>query len=111
MVSNNENINLLRSLFKGREDIFAVRWEKGNKSGYMPAFFYDPYLLRIHKMNGGTFQNFTDKSYLKYTDEQVQKHLEGIHHIGLYPLLQDNTTWFLVADFDKDNWQKDTRVQ
>ncbi|MGG7036412.1 MAG: hypothetical protein ACI7YS_14630 [Flavobacterium sp.] len=26
----------------GREDVFAVRWKKGNKSGYMPAFFYDP---------------------------------------------------------------------
>lgn len=100
-----DNINLFRSLFKGREDVFAVRWEKGNKSGYMPAYFYDPYRLRAHKMNGGTFQNFTEKSYLKLTDEQIQKHLDGFHHIGIYPLLQDNTTWFLAADFDKANWQ------
>jgi superfamily II DNA or RNA helicase len=107
MVSNSENINLFRSLFKGREDVFAVRWEKGNKSGYMPAYFYDPYRLRAHKINGGTFQNFTEKSYLKLTDEQIQKHLDGYHQIGVYPLLQDNTTWFLVADFDKTNWQKE----
>jgi len=105
MVSNSENINLFRSLFKGREDVFAVRWEKGNKSGYMPAYFYDPYRLRIHKMNGGIFQNFSEKSYLKLTDEQIQKHLEGFHQIGVYPLLQDNTTWFLAADFDKASWQ------
>ncbi len=98
-------IQLFSSLFKGREDVFAVRWEKGNKSGYMPAIFYDPYRFRAHKMNGGTFQNFTEKSYLKLTDEQIQKHLEGFHHIGIYPLLQDNTTWFLAADFDKTNWQ------
>lgn len=58
-------------------------------------------------MNGGTFQNFTEKSYLKLTDEQFQKHLDGFHHIGIYPLLQDNTTWFLAADFDKENWQKE----
>ncbi|OFX17972.1 MAG: restriction endonuclease subunit R, partial [Bacteroidetes bacterium GWA2_31_9] len=107
MVSNSENINLFLSLFKGREDIFAVRWEKGNKSGYMPAYFYDPYRLRAHKMNGGTFQTFTEKSYLKLTDEQIQKHLGGFHQIGVYPLLQDNTTWFLAADFDKANWQKE----
>lgn len=61
--------------------MFAVRWEKGNKSGYMPAYFYDPYRLRAHKMNGGTFQNFTEKSYLKPTDEQIQKHLDGFHHL------------------------------
>ncbi|ASB50385.1 DEAD/DEAH box helicase [Alkalitalea saponilacus] len=101
------NINTFRSFFKGREDVFAVRWEKGNKSGYMPAVFYDPYRLRAHKMNGGTFQNFSEKSYLKLTDEQIQKHLNGFHQIGVYPLLQDNTTWFLVADFDKANWQKE----
>ncbi len=107
MISNPKNINIFRSLFKGREDVFAVRWEKGNKSGYMPAYFYDPYRLRAHKMNGGTFQNFTEKSYLTLTDEQIQEHLEGFHQIGVYPLLKDNITWFLVADFDKTNWQKE----
>jgi hypothetical protein len=71
----------------------------------MPAYFYDPYHLRAHKMNGGTFQNFSEKSYLQLTDEQIQKHLNGFHQIGVYPLLQDNTSWFLAADFDKANWQ------
>jgi superfamily II DNA or RNA helicase len=107
MISSNDNITIFQSLFRGREDVFAVRWEKGNKSGYMPACFYDPYRLRTHKMNGGTFQNFTEKSYLKLTDKEIQKHLEGFHQIGVYPLLHDNTTWFLVADFDKANWQKE----
>jgi len=108
MIGNSpDSINTFRSLFKGREDVFAVRWEKENKSGYMPAYFYDPYRLRAHKINGGTFQNFNEKSYQKLTDEQIQKHLEGLHHIGIYPLLQDNTTWFLAADFDKASWQSD----
>lgn len=83
--NHQEHINIFHSLFKGREDDFAVRWEKGNKSGYMPAYFYDLYRFRVHKMNEGTFQNFTEKLYLKLTDEQIQKHLEGIHHIGVYP--------------------------
>jgi hypothetical protein len=39
MDANSENIQLLRSLFKGREDVFAVRWEKGNKSGFMLPIF------------------------------------------------------------------------
>ncbi len=99
------NVDIFKSLFKGREDVFAVRWEKGNKSGYMPAYFYDPYHLRAHKMNGGTFQNYNEKSHLKLTDEQIQKHLNGLQQIGVYPLLEGNTSWFLAADFDKANWQ------
>lgn len=103
----NDHINTFRSLFKGREDVFAVRWEKGNKSGYMPAYFYDPYRFRIHKMNGGTFQNYIDKSYLKITETEIEKHLKGVQQIGIYPLLQDNTSWFLAADFDKQNWKEE----
>ena len=97
-------IKLFKSVFKGREDVFAIRWEKGNKSGYMPAYFYDPYLYRAHKMKGGTFQNYNDKTYLKLTDGEIAKHLNGEQLIGVYPLLIDNTSWFLVADFDKENW-------
>ncbi len=51
-------IQIFKSLFKGREDVFAVRWEKGNKNGYMPAYFYDPFMYRAHKSKGGTFQNY-----------------------------------------------------
>lgn len=99
------SINIFRSLFKGREDVFAIRWEKDNKSGYMPAYFYDPYRYRAHKIKGGTFQNFNEKSYLKLSDTEIEKHLNGIQQIGVYPLLLDNTSWFLVADFDKENWK------
>lgn len=100
---------LFLSLFKAREDVFAIRWEKSNKSGYMPAYFYDPYLYRTHKMKGGTFQNYADKSYLPLTEEQIKKHLEGQQHIGVYPLLKDNTSWFIVADFDEETWIADCK--
>ncbi len=94
-------IQLFKSVFKGRDDVFAVRWEKGNKSGYMPAYHYDPYMYRAHKMKGGTFQSYTDKSYLKLSDQEIAKHLNGEQLIGVYPLLQDNTSYFLAADFDE----------
>lgn len=104
-----DNIPLFRSLFKGRQDVFAIRWEKGTKSGYMPAYFYDPYRYKTHVLKGGTFQNFTEKSYLSLTDEQIAKHLSGKQHIGLYPLLPDNTSWFIAADFDKESWAEECR--
>jgi len=103
------NVRLFKSVFAGREDVFAVRWEKGNKSGYMPAYFYDPYRYRAHKMNGGTFHNFADKEYLPLTEKEIEKHLNGEQHIGVYPLLKDNTSWFIVADFDKVDWLEDCK--
>lgn len=99
-----EHLTTFKLLFNGRQDIFATRWELPNKSGYMPAYYYDPYHYRVHKMKGGTFQNYTDKSFLPLTDDQIIKHLNGEHFIGIYPLLQDNTSWFIAADFDKGDW-------
>lgn len=107
--STSDNIPLFRSLFKGREDVFAIRWEKGTKSGYMPAYFYDPYRYKAHVLKGGTFQNFAEKSHLPLTDEQVARHLSGKQYMGLYPLLSDNTSWFIAADFDKENWIDECR--
>ena len=103
-------LQLIKSVFKSREDVFAIRWEKGNKSGYMPAYSFDPYLFRQHKMKGGTFQNFADKSFLKLSDYEIEKHLNGEQQIGIYPLLQDNTSHFIAADFDGENWVKECRI-
>lgn len=115
--SEHEKLNLFKSLFKGREDVFAIRWEKparpsggGKKSGYMPAYHYDPYMYRLHKMKGGTFKDYKDKTYLPLTDQQLLKHFNGEQLIGIYPLLQDNTSWFIAADFDKAEWANECRT-
>lgn len=107
--SEKDKLKLFQSLFKGREDVFAVRWNKGKKAGYMPAYQYDPYMFRLHKMKGGSFKDYKDKTYLPLTDHQLLKHLHGEQHIGIYPLLQDNTSWFIAADFDKENWADECR--
>ena len=105
-----EQVQLFKSVFKGRDDVFAVRWEKGNKSGYMPAHSFDPYFYRAHKAKGGTFQNYKDKTYLTLTDNQIEKHLKGDQLAGIYPLLTDNTSWFIAADFDEEKWEEECRV-
>lgn len=106
-MEDESQINIFHALFRGREDVFAVRWEKSGKAGYMPSYLYDLYHYRSHKMNGGTFANYPHKTYLPLTDYEIQKHLNGIQQIGVYPLLQDNASWFLVADFDKQNWKEE----
>ena len=103
-------LEIFKSLFTGREDVFAIRWEKGNKCGYMPARQFDPYFYRSHRIKGGNFNDFQDKSYLPFNDEQIKKHLNGVHQAGIYPLLPDNSSWFIVADFDKENWIEECRT-
>ena len=105
-----QQIQLFKSFFRGREDVFAVRWENGKKSGYMPAYTYDPYLYRTHKMRGGTFQNYPDKKYLPLSDKEIEKHLKGEQLVGIYPLLKENTSWFIAADFDDDNWLEECKT-
>ncbi len=107
--SLNQKLSLIRSLFKAREDVFAIYWQKGSKSGYMPAIEYDPYMYRLHKMRGGTLKDYADKKYLPLGDQQIIKHLNGEQLIGVYPLLTNNTSWFIAADFDGPKWMDECR--
>lgn len=108
-MANNEDIQVFMSLFKGRGDIYAKRWEKNGKSGYGPDYKVDWQEYNAFKLKGGTFASFPNKHPLPLTWEVINKHLEGIHTIGTYPLLQDNTSYFIVADFDGNNWEDECK--
>jgi hypothetical protein len=48
-----------------------------------------------------------ESGILPITDEAVIDHLQGRHVVGVYPLLNDETCWFLAVDFDKGSWRED----
>ena len=110
-VSNNssieEQVTLFRSLFRGREDVYPVRWEgKYGNSGYSPACAneWKRPLCGKPKTKCGDCEN---RNLIPVTDEIIRDHLIGKHIIGVYPLLLDETCWFLAIDFDKKTWQED----
>jgi superfamily II DNA or RNA helicase len=105
-MNNQNHITLFKSFFQGRQDVYAVRWEKDGKSGYMPAYKVDWSDYNRHKAGGGTFKDYTKKEYLPFCDETIQNHLIGKETVGLYPLLEDNTSHFIAADFDEENWKE-----
>ncbi len=109
MLISQKQIELFQSLFKGREDVYARRWKKDNRSGYMPAYNVDWNKYEKHKVLGGTFQNFKHKEPAPLTPAVIRKHLSGKETIGIYPLLKDNTSCLLAADFDKDNRMEGSR--
>ncbi|MFL5748233.1 MAG: TOTE conflict system archaeo-eukaryotic primase domain-containing protein, partial [Niastella sp.] len=110
-----ESLQVFMSFFKGRQDVFAIRWEKDGRSGYMPAYDLNWDEYAIHKANGGTLKDFANKSYSPLTEQRLLNHLSGKEVIGLYPLLPDNSSWFIAADFDesesgKIRWQDEVKI-
>jgi hypothetical protein len=48
-----------------------------------------------------------NQAFLPVDDKITLDHLQGRHVVGVYPLLTDETCWFLAADFDKASWTDD----
>ena len=99
-----DKVKLFRNLFRGRDDVYAVRWEGRNgKAGYSPAY---------HRIWGESYRSGPEKpkEYFPLTDQVIHDHLTGKLTAGIYPLLTDETCWFLAADFDKATWQEDVRA-
>lgn len=109
MLSLEEKVNLFRSLFVGREDVFARRWYSPatGKSGYQPVCtrewdreYCDKKKYKCAECPNREFQP------LDYDD--IYRHLEGKDPngrdvIGVYAILPDNTCQFLCCDFDDKN--------
>jgi superfamily II DNA or RNA helicase len=101
-------IRLFMSLFKGRDDVYAKRWENNKKgtSGYAPVCLnqWQPGICGKPKNSCSKCKN---KSYAAMDEDAVESHLRGEAVVGIYPMLSDETCSFLAMDFDEADWQKD----
>ena len=103
---SDQKVIRFRSLFRGRDDVYAVRWEgKGGRTGYSPAGIRDWEQPAFTKT--GKRKPFRLSTPFPLSDEVVRDHLLGKQTIGIYPLLQDDTCWFVAVDFDKRSWEGD----
>lgn len=60
---------------------------------------------------GGTLKDFPAKKFSKLTDQRITNHLTEKEVIGLYPLLPDNTSWLIAADFDESLSSKKSWIE
>jgi hypothetical protein len=113
-------IRLFRSLFRGREDVFARRFEsrKTGKKGYQPVCRNEWVAGRCDKPRIRC-EVCSQRDLLSITDDVIEYHLKGNdpnekylreYTIGIYPILLDESCWFLAVNFDKTNWRDDTRA-
>ncbi|MGB9034545.1 MAG: DEAD/DEAH box helicase family protein [Paeniglutamicibacter sp.] len=87
-----EKIAFYMDLFRTRTDVFALRWENAaeGKAGWVPAV-------------PGGWRKWMDRdntNYTRLTPAEVEAHLRGRQHIGLYPLTEADSCAFVAADFD-----------
>jgi hypothetical protein len=113
-------VALFRRLFAGRTDVYPVRWENiyTQKSGYAPACSNEwrrgvcmkPQVKCTEGLN---------QAFIPVSDEMIENHLRGEVRsagrlvpfvAGVYPLLTDETCWFLAVDFDGVSWSRDALV-
>ena len=106
-LSTDAKVQLFRSLFKGREDVYSVRWDsKNGRSGYAPACDNE-WLSGICDKPRIKCSDCNNRKLLSINYQAIYLHLTGKKTIGAYALLTDETCWFLAADFDGDQWQED----
>lgn len=103
-----EKISLFRSLFRGRQDVYAIRFETANgKAGYSPACRRDWDALRSLSKSEWKKRDKETRQLLPLKDQAIHDHLSGKVTLGVYPLLVDETCWFLAVDFDQKTWRQD----
>ncbi len=105
-----QQIRLFMSLFHGRTDVYARRWEKDGQSGYSPAYEFNWDEFMAHKRRGGSLKDFENKRLIHLSKDVIRRHLLGVDVLGIYPILPDNTSYFLAADFDGETWKKDANA-
>lgn len=108
VLSTNEKVALFRRLFRGRDDVWALRWESktSGKSGYSPACANE-WQLGICGKPRIKCVDCAHRQLIPVSDLVIYHHLAGTHTAGMYPLLEDDSCYFLAVDFDEAEWQKD----
>ena len=111
--SNDELVALFRSLFRGREDVFALRFHntRSGRAGYAPQC-HNEWQKGICDKKKYKCVSCPHQKFKQLSSTVIEAHLHGndpLHTdvVGIYPILPDETCYFLAVDFDKDNWQQD----
>lgn len=112
-----EKVALFRGLFRGRADVYARRFvsRKTGKAGYSPACGNE-WVRGVCEKPAIKCSDCAHRLLLPLNDEAIRWHLSGQDSAGrefvagIYPMLADESCFFLAADFDKESWQDDTRA-
>ncbi|MBI3900675.1 MAG: restriction endonuclease subunit R, partial [Chlamydiia bacterium] len=107
-----DKITLFQSLFQGRNDLYLKGFKNQitQKPGYFPACGNE-WVYGICEKPKIKCSECKHKRFLPLTEDVIRWHLSGHDDtgkefvLGIYPLLLDETCFFLVVNFDQPAWQ------
>jgi len=109
--SAEQKVALFRRFFRGRDDVYALRWQSrsSGRSGYAPACAneWQPGVCEKPRIS---CRDCHHRKLSPLTGAAIYDHLAGEHTIGLYPLLENDTCHLLAVDFDEQDWREDARA-
>jgi superfamily II DNA or RNA helicase len=110
-LSTAEKIVLFRRLFRGRTDVYPLRWESktSGKIGYSPACANE-WRAGVCEKPRIKCSECGNRQFIPLADAVIYDHLAGEHTVGVYPLLGDDTCHFLAVDFDEAEWRDEARA-
>ena len=111
--SSQEKIEYFLSVFKGREDVYARRYHSTTtgKTGYTPVC-KNEWVHGLCDKKKYRCAECPNREFQPLTANVVKAHLIGRDSLcrdvaAIYPMLKDDKTWLLAADFDEENWKLD----
>ncbi len=110
-LTTDEKVALFRTLFRGRMDVYPIRWEgkTSGKSGYAPACANE-WRAGVCEKPRIKCGDCAHRVLQPLTDSVIYDHLAGEHTVGVYPLLEGDTCHFLAVDFDEADWREDAKA-
>lgn len=110
-----DKINLFKSLFRGRTDVFPRRFEnrRTSRSGYSPAC-HNEWVRGVCEKPRIKCSACPHQAFVEINEIVLRWHLSGRDDrnqpfvMGIYPMLLNETCYFLAVDFDKDSWEQDS---
>lgn len=108
-LDSEQRLKIFMDYFKGRADVYPYKYYNKKKDKYIFSAFKcinyyksDFCLVKQGKKCSGECVLYKPKPLTK---DIVLSHLSRDHcTIGIYPILEDNTCYFLAIDFDDDLW-------
>ncbi|MBI9011141.1 MAG: DEAD/DEAH box helicase family protein [Clostridiales bacterium] len=105
--TSQKKVELFKSLFVGRTNVVAKRWESNNgKTGYSP-YCMNEWQSGVCEKPRVKCKVCKTKNFVGLNYKVIESHLKGNVTLGLYPLMEQDLCKLLVMDFDKKNWKEE----
>lgn len=103
VMNMDEKIKLYASLFRGRDDVYpylSVNKKDPSKKYYIPACTNEWKQGVCNKTMGKQCKKCQYRENKPLTLDVFKRHIYNNQTIGIYPMLEDETCYFLAFDFD-----------